>query len=85
MESIDTFKTRFEIKILGKKYVYFDLNLLAKYFNFELSSVPNSIKVLLENLIRNEDGESITAQMINSVCSQLGIKNQSFENANGLI
>ena len=79
MESINTFKTRLEIEIHGKKYVYFDLNLLAKHFNFKLSSIPNSKKILLENLIRNEDGESITSEMIRSLCSQLSNKDQSFE------
>ena len=72
MKSINTFKTQSEINIQGKKYVYFDLNTLAKYFNFELSSIPNSTKILLENLIRNEDGDSITSKMIRSLCSQLG-------------
>ena len=58
MKSINTFKTCSEIHINGKKYIYFDLNKLAKFFNFNLLSIPNSIKILLENLIRNEDGES---------------------------
>ena len=79
MNSINTFKTQMEIEISGKKYVYFDLNLLAKHFNFDLSSIPNSIKILLENLIRNENGDFITSQMIKSLCSQLGNQDQSFE------
>ena len=79
MKSINTFKTRSEIDINGKKYIYFDLNILANYFNFDLSLIPNSIKVLLENLIRNEDGESITYQMINSLCSQILTNKDSFE------
>ena len=79
MTSLDTFKTLTKIEINGKKYVYFDLNLLAKHFNFRLSSIPNSKKILLENLIRNEDGESITSEMIRSLCSQLSNKDQSFE------
>jgi len=79
MKSINTFKTRLEIEIHGKKYAYYDLNLLAKHFNFELSSIPNSIKILLENLIRNENGDSITSKMIRSLCSQLNNKDQSSE------
>ena len=57
MKTINTFKTRSEIIINNKKYTYFDLNILANHFNFNLSLIPNCIKVLLENLIRNEDGE----------------------------
>ena len=79
MKSIDTFKTRTEITISGKKYVYFDLNILAKHFNFNLSLIPNSIKVLLENLIRNEDGESVNYEMISSICTQFENKDKSFE------
>ena len=79
MKSINTFKTRSEIDINGKKYIYFDLNVLAKYFNFDLSLIPNSIKILLENLIRNEDNESISNEMITSLCSKIGNNEESLE------
>ena len=64
MKSKNTFKTRSILEINGQKYVYFDLNILANYFSFNLNNIPNSIKILLENLIRNEDGESINHEMI---------------------
>ena len=67
------------IDINGKKYIYFDLNKLANHFKLNLSLLPFSIKILLENLIRNEDGKLITADMINSLCSQLSNKDKSFE------
>ena len=79
MKSINTFKTRSEIEVNGDKYVYFDLNILANHFNFNLSAIPNSIKVLLENLIRNEDGESVNHEMISSLCLHLNNKDKSFE------
>jgi aconitate hydratase len=80
MKSIDTFKTCSEIKINGKKYIYFDLNILANFFNFNLLSIPNSIKILLENLIRNEDGETVTHEMISDLCLQIEKKGKkSFE------
>ena len=68
MESINTFKTRSKIIINAQEYIYFDLNKLAKQFQFELSRVPNTIKVLLENLLRNEDKENISSNMISSLC-----------------
>ena len=77
MNSLNTFKTQTEIIINGKKYVFFDLNILAKYFNFNLSSIPNSKKILLENLIRNEDGDTITSEMISSLCENLNNKKAS--------
>ena len=79
MKSIDTFKTRSEIEINNQKYVYFDLNILAKYFKFNLINIPNSIKILLENLIRNEDGETVNHEMISSLCMQLERKDKIFE------
>ena len=79
MKSINTFNTKTEIEINGTKYIYFDLNKLANYFNFELLSIPNSIKILLENLIRNENGESVTHEMISLLCNKINNKNESFE------
>jgi aconitate hydratase len=79
MQSRDTFKTRSEININGKIYVYFDLNILAKFFNFNLASIPNSIKILLENLIRSEDGESVTHEMIAAICENIGSSQETFE------
>ena len=76
---IDTYKTFSKIDVNEKKYIYFDLNKLANHFKFSLSLLPFSIKILLENLIRNEDGKLITADMINSLCSQLSNKDKSFE------
>ena len=43
----------------------------SSHFNFNLEVIPNSIKILLENLIRNEDGESINDKMIDSLCSKI--------------
>ena len=76
MKSKNTFKTRSILQINGQEYVYFDLNILSNYFGFNLSKIPNSIKILLENLIRNEDGESINQEMISSLCKQLEKKKQ---------
>ncbi len=77
MKSKNTFKTRSILEINGQKYVYFDLNILANYFDFNLNNIPNSIKILLENLIRNEDGKSINHEMISSFCTKIE-KKESF-------
>ena len=79
MKSKNTFKTRSILEINGQKYVYFDLNILANYFGFNLNNIPNSIKILLENLIRNEDGESINHEMISSLCTKIEKKESSSE------
>jgi len=41
--------------IEGVTYRYYDLNDLAKHFNIELSQLPYSIRVLLENLLAHQD------------------------------
>ena len=79
MTSLDTYKTFSEIEINGKKYVYFDLNKLANQFNINLNVVPASIKVLLENMLRHEDGISVTSQMINNFCDNILNKNNLLE------
>ena len=60
MESKNSFNTKSDLAINGKNYIYFDLKVLSKKFNFDLNQVPFSLKILLENVIRNEDGELIT-------------------------
>ena len=70
MRSLNSFNTRKQIKINNRIYHYFDLNILASSYGFDLLSIPNSIKILLENLIRNEDGESVNTDMISHLCSK---------------
>ena len=79
MISLDTYKTFSSIDINGKKYVYFDLNKLSTKLNFNLNSVPASIKVLVENLLRLEDGVTVNSEMINNFCTSLFKKNNSPE------
>ena len=79
MQSKNSFNTLTNLTINGKKYVYFDLKTLSQKFNFDLNKVPISIKILLENLIRNEDGDSITKEMIEKLCSQIHSNKENFE------
>jgi len=79
MQSKNSFNTLTNLTISGKKYVYFDLKHLSKIFNFNINKVPISIKVLLENLIRNEDGDFVTKEMIENFCFQIHSNKESFE------
>jgi len=79
MKSINSFKTEKNLSIEQKNYKYFDLNVLSKKFNFNLNDVPNTIKIILENLIRNEDGETVTKNMIANLCSEITLKNENIE------
>ncbi|MBX2987308.1 MAG: aconitate hydratase AcnA [Bdellovibrionaceae bacterium] len=55
----DTFGTRTEIEIQNQKYHYYSLPTLAKKLNLDLDLLPYSHKVLLENLLRHEDGRVV--------------------------
>ena len=48
-------------------------------YGFDLSKIPNSIKIILENLIRNEDGESVTREMISNLCEKINVSKDNLE------
>ena len=79
MNSLNSLKTCNNITIDKVNYKYFDLNILAENYNFQLSQIPNSIKILLENLIRNEDGESVKQEMISDLCNKIAEPNDNYE------
>ena len=58
--SLDSFKSRSTLSAGGKEYVYFSLPKAAKALGFELDSMPYSLKVLFENMLRYEDGTTVT-------------------------
>ena len=55
----DSLKTRRTLTVGGKKYYYFSLPEAAKSIG-DISRLPFSLKVLLENVLRFEDGRSYT-------------------------
>ncbi len=79
MNSLDTYKTFSKTEINGKRFVYFDINKLLKRFNINTNDIPISIKILLENLLRNEDGISIKSNIIDSFCKQISKKDKNLE------
>ncbi|MCK5770809.1 aconitate hydratase AcnA [Algiphilus sp.] len=58
----DSFNVRATLDVGSKQYQYYNLQALED--KFRVSRLPYSYKVLLENLLRNEDGESVTAEDI---------------------
>jgi aconitate hydratase len=55
----DSLKTRRSLTVLGKSYAYFSLPEAAAHIG-DISRLPVSLKVLLENVLRFEDGHSYT-------------------------
>ncbi|MET0907679.1 MAG: aconitase family protein, partial [Tardiphaga sp.] len=64
MTSLDSFKCQKTLKVGTKTYVYYSLPLAEKNGLTGISKLPYSMKVLLENLLRNEDGRSVKKEDI---------------------
>ncbi len=73
-KSLDSFNCRRTLKVGDKDYVYFSLTEAEKNGLDGISRLPFSMKVLLENLLRNEDGRSVTKADIEAVKSWLDDK-----------
>ena len=62
----NTYKSKKTFKIAKKTYTFFSLRAAEKNGVKNISSLPFSIKILLENLLRNEDGKTVTKGDIES-------------------
>ncbi|MBX7248560.1 MAG: aconitate hydratase AcnA [Caulobacteraceae bacterium] len=71
MPSIDTFNARRDLAVGRKKYVYYSLAAAEEAGLKGISRLPRSLKVLLENLLRNEDGVSVAADDIRAAANWL--------------
>ncbi|CAM5583557.1 aconitate hydratase [Aquamicrobium terrae] len=70
-KSLDSFNCRRTLTAGGSDYVYYDLVEAEKNGLTGISQLPYSMKVLLENLLRNEDGRSVTRESIQAVAGWL--------------
>ena len=66
-QSLDSFKCRKTLKVGTKSYVYFSLTAAEKNGLQGASKLPYSKRVLLENLLRHEDGNTVTKDDIQAV------------------
>ena len=62
--SLDSFKSRKTLKVGSKAYTYYSLKAAEKNGLKGVSALPYSMKVLLENLLRNEDDRTVTKKDI---------------------
>lgn len=60
--SRDTFSCRSHLRVGGKTYVYYDLKKAEANGLAGVQRLPFSLKVLLENLLRFEDGRTVTSE-----------------------
>ena len=75
MPSLNSFKSRRTLTVGNRNYTYFSLKLAEKNGLPGISRLPKSLKILLENLLRHEDGRTVSADDIRAVAGWL--KNRS--------
>lgn len=63
MSKVNSFGSAKDLKVGSKSYRYFDLNVL------DVETLPYSLKILLENLLRTEDGANVTAEQIRTLAN----------------
>jgi aconitate hydratase len=79
MASLDSFKCFQPLKVGSKTYAFYSLPAAEKNGLKGISRLPFSLKVLLENLLRNEDGRSVTKEDIQAVAQWLKTKTSERE------
>ena len=72
--SLNSFKSRKTLKVGKKTYTYFSLKAAEKNGLKGIANLPFSMKVLLENLLRFEDGRSVTQDDIKGFVTWLNNK-----------
>ncbi|HKL48963.1 MAG TPA: aconitase family protein, partial [Desulfuromonadales bacterium] len=62
----DSFGAKATLDVAGREVEIFRLDALEKE-GFEPTRLPYSLRILLENLLRNEDGQSVTAEEVRAL------------------
>jgi aconitate hydratase len=79
MTSLDSFKCARTLKVGTKSYIYYSLPAAEKNGLKGISRLPFSMKVLLENLLRNEDGRSVSKEDLQAFTQWLKTKTSERE------
>ena len=66
-ESLDSFGARKSLTVGDKTYEYFSLPRLAEVTGRDVARLPFSLRILLENLLRHEDGRAVQRSDIEKV------------------
>ncbi|MBE7382645.1 MAG: aconitate hydratase AcnA [Leptolyngbya sp. SIO1E4] len=74
----NSFNAKQTLSIRGKDYTYYSLPEAAKTLG-DISRLPFSLKVLLENLLRHEDGRTVTATDVQAIADWLQAQTSSRE------
>jgi aconitate hydratase len=77
MTSLDSFKALKKLSIGAKTYHYYSLKAAEKNGLHGVSRLPYSLKVLLENLLRHEDGRTVKKEDIENFAKWLSEKGKT--------
>ena len=64
---LDSFQTRSSLSVGERTYTYWSLPKLAEQAGDRVARLPVSLRVLLENLLRREDGRTVRKQDIEAI------------------
>ncbi|MDR3475560.1 MAG: aconitate hydratase AcnA [Devosia sp.] len=70
-DTSNSFNSKTSLTAGGKTYTYFSLPAAEKAGLAGISRLPNALKVVLENLLRFEDGRTVTADDVRAVAAWL--------------
>src|SRR5712675_187012 len=79
MTSLDSFRCCKTLQVGSKSYAYFSLPIAERNGLKGISRLPFSMKVLLENLLRNEDGRTVSKEDIQACAQWLKTKTSERE------
>jgi aconitate hydratase len=65
---MNTFGSRSSLRVGSKQYDFFRISALDQH-GFHTARLPFSLRILLENLLRREDGSTVTVEMIRALAS----------------
>ncbi len=65
--SLDSFGARRTLDVGDEAITFYDLHALERAGEVRIARLPFSIRILLENLLRHEDGDTVTAEDIRAV------------------
>ncbi|MBN33384.1 MAG: aconitate hydratase AcnA [Rhodospirillaceae bacterium] len=78
VSSLDSFGAKQNLDVGNQSYTYYSLDKAAEALG-DVSRLPVSLKVLLENLLRHEDGETVTSTDIQAVAKWLETQSSTDE------
>ena len=77
MAAADSFSSRSTLDVGGKSFEIFRIDALAEHY--DVAKLPYTLRVLLENVLRREDGQAITRDDVEAVATWVAADEPSRE------